>query len=142
MYTAYVATGLDNHAQHRIMSEALLKYEIVVTYDWTTHGPVWSQGQVALRVVAGAEIDAVQKADAVVVILPGGRGTHVELGAALALKKPVALYDPTGLDIGPEDSRIGKHTCAFYHHPNVAYFSPSWRAEAVASWLAWKLGGQ
>ena len=39
-----------------------------------------------------AEIAAVREADVLVVLLPGGYGTHVEIGAALALGKPVILH--------------------------------------------------
>jgi len=47
------------------------------------------------------------------VLLPGGYGTHVEIGAALALGKPVILHAP---DRKTLDS---PYPCPFHHHPNV-----------------------
>ena len=34
------------------------------------------------------------KSDVVIILLPGGKGTHVELGIAIALGKNIFLYSP------------------------------------------------
>ena len=44
--------------------------------------------------LAVAEITGIRHADVMIVILPGGRGTHVEIGAALAMGKPVIIHAP------------------------------------------------
>ena len=67
-----------------------------------------------VRDTAVKELTGVVSADAVIVLWPGGRGTHVELGAALALGKRVFLMSEV-LD----HHRATKETCAFYHHPLV-----------------------
>jgi hypothetical protein len=82
--------------------------------------------------VARREILGVVEADIVIVLLPGGRGTHAELGAALALAKPVALHtNDSGIFVGPE-------TCAFYHHPCVISMcsGPLDMPHVMSEWLA------
>jgi nucleoside 2-deoxyribosyltransferase len=44
--------------------------------------------------IALAELAGVREADVLIVLLPGGYGTHVEIGAALGLGKPVILHAP------------------------------------------------
>lgn len=110
----YIATGLANHAAHNAVRDALAALGHEITYDWTTHGPVWRQGKAVIRTTSVAETDGVRAADFVVVLLPGGRGTHAELGMALAFGKPtlIACGDAAMFEASPE-------TCAFYHHPRA-----------------------
>ena len=109
----YVATTLENHAQHNAVRDRLHVIGHEITYDWTTHNSVWREGAARIAEVAVAELQGVVSADYVVVLLPGGRGTHCELGMALATGKPVAIYGTDAqLGVSPE-------TCAFYHHPLV-----------------------
>ena len=46
-------------------------------------------------------------------MLPGGYGTHVEIGAALALGKPVILHAP---DFNTLET---PYRCIFHYHPGV-----------------------
>lgn len=87
----------------------------VITYDWTLHGSVQGQGEARLRQVATNELNGVRDADLVVVLLPGGRGTHAELGMANVLGKPVILFSDSD---DPFDVYLGA-TCAFYWNQNV-----------------------
>ncbi len=76
------------------------------------------------------ETAGVYMADVVIVLLPGGRGTHVELGVALGVADAVVIgpedepslriviYSPTP----DKDFGDGGDTCAFYHHPFVETF--------------------
>lgn len=119
MLKAYIATGLGRAADHNLVRDALAKLEVECTYDWTVHGAVFSHGLERLREVAALEAGGVKDADVVVVLLPGGRGTHAELGMAIALGKPVILHsmNPRS-DFGAEET-----TCAFYHHPRCTQLS-------------------
>ena len=110
----YIATKLENHAEHNRLRDWLTERGHQITYDWTRHGPVFSKGLRVVREVAIAECRGVAQADVVIVLWPGGRGTHVELGVAIALGKWVILCSPLG-----EHHEATKETCAFYHHPNV-----------------------
>ena len=46
------------------------------------------KGQIKL---ATADLRGIEKADALIVLLPGKEGTHIELGYALALDLPVLI---------------------------------------------------
>jgi nucleoside 2-deoxyribosyltransferase len=112
----YIATRLENHQQHNEVRDHLLSLGHRITYDWTKHGPVWSEGADRCRQVALFERRGVEEADYVVVLLPGGRGTHVELGIALATGKRVVIWSA--------DSRVAEavpETCAFYHDPSIVW---------------------
>lgn len=114
----YLASGLDNAENARFFRDALVNAGHTQTYDWTAHGPVAAHGIERIRQVAAAELQGVLDADFVVVVLPGGRGTHFEMGAAYQAGKPIFVY-------APRLNLISAHpdTCAFYHLPNVQAFS-------------------
>jgi len=112
----YIATRLENIELQRRAADALREGGSTITYDWGEHGPVWTEGRERCREVAQAELRGVVEADLVFVLLPGGRGTHIELGAALALDKVAILYSEDG-----EHFIIGPDACAFYHHPRVLH---------------------
>lgn len=103
----YVASGLENVENARSLCTRLKIADHTITYEWMKHGAVWDKGERVVRDVATQEMSGVRHADVVVVLLPGGRGTHVELGAALALGKPVIIVSDPPLT-------ICKETCAFH----------------------------
>lgn len=112
----YIATALERAMDHRRLAQHLQKYfGWVLTYDWTEHGSVQNQGAERMGEVAAREAAAVARADVVIVLLPGGRGTHTELGMAIALGKPVLLVGDADDRKGGSDGR----ECAFYHAPGV-----------------------
>lgn len=114
----YLASGLDNVESARFFRDGLVRAGHEQTYDWTQHGAVAAHGIDRIREVAAAELRGVESADFVVVVLPGGRGTHFEMGAAHALGKPIFVYAPrlSLVDAHPD-------TCAFYHLPGVRALS-------------------
>lgn len=112
----YIATSLSNQNMHNMVRD-LIEDMCTLTYDWTVHGSVKEQGLEALGDVSIDEINGVLAADLVIVLLPGGRGTHAELGAAIAANKIVFLFAPD------EVMEPTPATCAFYHHPIVKHFS-------------------
>ncbi len=136
----YIASGLDNFKQVQELRDILNARGWEHTYDWTLHGAVYREGAERLREVAEKEVEGVYMAEVVIVILPGGRGTHLELGAAVGLaasyvcpsgeEEPrICIYSPDPeKDFGTNDT-----TCAFYHHPLVERFS-SWD-EMIATFL-------
>lgn len=110
----YVASGLGNADNVKTAIALLKQAGHEITYDWTTHGPVFSKGRQACTDVARKELSGVEMANAVIVLLPGGRGTHVEMGVALALNKPCVIVSP---DLAANE--VGPDFCAFYALPNV-----------------------
>jgi nucleoside 2-deoxyribosyltransferase len=116
----YVASGLANQEAVRGLIATLEKLGHSVTYDWTRHGSMQAEPHEWGR-VANAEMKGVVCAAFVVVLTPGGFGTHVELGAALACGIPVILVGTR------EDRRAGRdYDCVFHFHPFVK------RVETVA----------
>lgn len=110
----YIATRLENHAAHNVVRDGLSKLGHEITYDWTTHGPVWRKGVDEICRVALLERDGVESADVVIGLLPGGRGTHAEIGIAIGRRVPIILHHA-------DDSMFGAtpETCAFYHAPDT-----------------------
>lgn len=140
----YIATSLSRHDDHNLVRDTLAGFGHEITYDWTVHGSVRDQNADIIRRVAMAETQGVQVADIVIVLLPGGRGTHVELGMALVLGKPVLLHTTT-----PETHfNSTSSTCLFYWHQHAihapagpletaakfasALFTPVWKIISVA----------
>ena len=117
----YLASGLENASQVSAVAARLRAAGWQQTYDWTVHGSVAGTGARRIAEVAAAESKGVMEADVVVVLLPGGRGTHVELGMAVGRGIPVVLYHPDPAvfnnDTIPSDS--SQRTCAFYFLPSV-----------------------
>jgi len=116
----YIATKLERHQEHNAVRDRLAREGHELTYDWTTHGPVYRDGLARIKEVCHAELEGILNADFIIVLLPGGRGTHVELGFALAVGKPVLAHVKPG---GAEHDMFAasSETCAFYHHKLVTH---------------------
>ena len=99
---------------HHTVRDSLKQRGHEISYDWTLHGSVKSVSKERLKEVALLELEGVSEADFIVVLLPGGHGTHLELGFALAKEKRVFLHseDPLFFELGAQ-------TNAFYHHPDI-----------------------
>lgn len=90
----YVSTALRNAAQAGRLAEALESRESrghELTNGWMRRAAEEGADIAGMAGIAAAEMDGVMEADAVMVVLPGERGTHAELGMALAAGKPVVL---------------------------------------------------
>ncbi len=114
----YIATSLSRATSHHVVRDSLKICGHELSYDWTWHGSVKSISKERLQEVAALELQGVSDADFVVVLLPGGGGTHLELGFAIARGKKVFLHseDPLLFELGPQ-------TNAFYHHPDITRLS-------------------
>lgn len=107
----YIATRIERAKDHNVVRDILAQYGHDITYDWTTHGSIKRTSVERLNDVGHRMIDAILEADFVVVLLPGGRGTHTEFGAALAAGKKVIVHCEDEEVFLPSDK-----TNAFYHH--------------------------
>lgn len=107
----YVASSFKNTEQVRYVSGKLKSMGHIHTYDWTQNEKASTLED--LKHIGQLEKDAVAEADLVVVLLPGGKGSHIELGIALGLSKKIVLYSP--------DQSIYNFTTTstFYHLPEV-----------------------
>ena len=112
----YVASGVENAERVNAAAAVLAARGHTRTYDWTTHGSVSAAPQEKQRLVAEAEARAVQEAELVVLLLPGGRGTHAELGLSIASagNKRILVFSESEAPFSGADG-----FCVFYHHPAV-----------------------
>ena len=108
----YIATSIARVKDQQELANFLKGMGVSMTFDWTREGTLAGKPH---PLVAHAEISGVVEADFVVVLLPGGRGTHAELGAALASGKPVFIHADDATTLLGADT----YTCVFYSHPLV-----------------------
>lgn len=86
----YIASGLENKAAVQYVRDRLIEAGHIHTYDWTKNSRATTEEQ--LQIIGTAERDAVRESDVVIVLLPGGKGTHTELGIAIGLEKKIYIY--------------------------------------------------
>lgn len=132
----YIASSLDNAAAVKRLNRALTLARHFCTYDWTAHGAVFKadaspeKNAEALKTTASMEIMGVTSAQAVVVLLPGGLGTHVEIGAALATYRPLLICGAGAIDRWP----------CFYGHELVQHIEDSEEIERTLAVMSWVNG--
>lgn len=135
MKTFYIATGLGRAPEAKALAAQLAALGFSQTYDWTQHGSVQAEGPAKIAEVSENELNGVLDAELFIALLPGGRGTHTEFGAALANARQRAFRGQGGgrtiLIVGPTEDASGR-TCAFYLHPHVDE-----RFSRVGELLAW-----
>lgn len=99
-----------------------------ITHDWMTF-EVPTRDHRQLGVMAVKDIEGVQAADAVVIVMDDPdysyRGSFSELGASLALGKPICMVSPPGSGYGFKGN-------VFWHHPHIMYVE-TWKSALV--WL-------
>lgn len=138
MASIYVASSLSNTPEVLRLVRRLKDAGHSITYEWWEHGSVQAEGRQRIAEVAQAEMQGVARADCVVVLLPGGLGTHVELGIALAFaRRVIVVAENREVLKGGRD-----YECAFYSHPYVTVLLQDelagrfeWRA--LVSEMAW-----
>jgi len=106
----YLATKKDRAAQAEKLLEALKSRGWERTFTWLGEDKAGAEEYPELAV---AELAGVREADVLIVLLPGGYGTHVEIGVALALGKPVILHAPD------QKTLDTPYPCVFHYHPGV-----------------------
>lgn len=105
----YIATSLKRMKEHNLVRDHLIQNGHEITYDWTFHGSQKYTSLERLAEIGKLQKQAVKHADVVVVLLPGGKGTHAELGMALGFGKPILLHSETSTSFA-----LGEEICSFY----------------------------
>ncbi|MFB5089068.1 nucleoside 2-deoxyribosyltransferase [Psychrobacillus sp. PGGUH221] len=107
----YIASSFQNIDSVKYVSEVLKNKGYIHTYDWTKNERVSTIEK--LQAIGQEEKNGVLTADILVVLLPAGKGSHIEFGLALGQGKKVFLYSPN------DDVRDLETTSTFYHLPEV-----------------------
>lgn len=110
----YISSRLSNAEQVKYVAGRLKGNGWTHTHDWTNFDLTTEDNPDRLRVISEQEFEGVKAADIVIVISPQGRGTHIELGMAIALGKSVYVYH-----IDDSYFKCDDNTCAFYWLPQV-----------------------
>ena len=107
----YIGSGFKNF-ELNIISEKLINLGHIHTYNWAKN---IIENETIEDMIRASELEkqAIIDSDVVIIILPAGRGTHIELGMALALNKKVYLYSKDGKDFELEN------TVNFYEIPEI-----------------------
>lgn len=154
----YVATSLGNAPAAARVRDLLTQLGHRITFDWMDAPGLHAndpRAKVAADMPAdhGSQLDSfstraiediagVAEADALIAILPGGIGTHVEIGVALsktdsataARHAPlIVLWAPGGLDAYVPE---GGYPCVFWHHPGVTLVEGD-MADLIATVETW-----
>lgn len=108
----YIGSGLKNYKLVNYYAKILKENGLEETYNWVKNikNDITKKD---LEKYAKEETQAIVNSDIIIILLPAGRGTHVELGMALALNKKIFLCSETN-----EEFNI-KNTVAFYELPNI-----------------------
>lgn len=108
----YIGSSLRNCEMVDYLSGKLKANGWEQTYCWTANvqGDETAEDLVAY---AKAEQRGIEDADVVVILLPAGRGAHIELGMALALHKRIYLCSTSQQSFSLED------TVDFYELPHI-----------------------
>lgn len=114
----YLSSRLSGASQVRQAANLLCQRGWTHTCDWTQFAPPQEHDIAALEAIALQELAGIRAADVVIVLSPQGRGTHIELGMAVALGKRIYLHH--------EDDRFFKgddNSCALYFLPQITHLT-------------------
>lgn len=112
----YIASGFQNKETVKLVSKLLREKGHHHTYDWTKNNRAETFER--LTAIGEEERNGVQEADVLIALLPGGKGTHIEIGMAIGMNKPVYIYTESKI----EDPTA---SCTFYHINGVTMISGS-----------------
>ncbi|MEI5906645.1 group-specific protein [Bacillus spongiae] len=107
----YVASSFQNKEQVRYVCKKLKDRGFIHTYDWTINERVSTLEE--LTFIGEKEKNAVMEAEIVIVLLPAGKGSHIEFGIALGQDKKIYLFSPN------DEVNNVETTSTFYHLPQV-----------------------
>lgn len=108
----YIASSFANKDKVRVAANSLIKSGFSQTFDWTANLRASTLDE--LQLYGELERKAVLEADFLVLILPGGKGSHIEMGIAISQRKNVYLVS--------EQAELFEFdvTSTFYHLPEVS----------------------
>lgn len=108
----YIGSGMKNCELVNYYSKILEEKGWKHTYNWAKN----INGDETIEDLieySKLEQKGIIDSDVIIILLPAGRGTHIELGIALALDKKIFLCSAT------EDEFNVENTVNFYQLPNI-----------------------
>lgn len=108
----YIGSGMKNCELVNQYAKLLKESGFEQTYDWVKN----ISDDISIEDMieyAKLEKQGIDDSDIVVIILPAGRGAHIELGMSLALNKKIFLCSDTKEEFNIEN------TVAFYELPSI-----------------------
>lgn len=108
----YVGSGMKNCELVNYYANLLKENGWEQTHDWVKNVSDDISKDDMIK-YASLESQGVVDADVVIMLLPGGRGAHIELGMAMALNKKIFLCSTT------EEEFSIENTVAFYELPKI-----------------------
>lgn len=108
----YVGSGMKNCELVNYYAKLLKENGWEQTYDWVKKVSDDISRDDMIQ-YASLESQGIVDSDVVIVLLPAGRGAHIELGMAMALNKKIFLCSPTKEEFSMEN------TVAFYELSNI-----------------------
>ncbi|MCI8467481.1 MAG: group-specific protein [Bacilli bacterium] len=108
----YVGSGMKNCELVNYYAKLLKENGWEQTHDWVKNISDDISRDDMIK-YASLESKGVADADVVIMLLPGGRGAHIELGMAMALNKKIFLCSTT------EEEFSIENTVAFYELPKI-----------------------
>lgn len=108
----YVGSGMKNWELVNYYAKLLKENGWEQTYDWVKNisDDVSKDDMIKY---ASLESHGIIDADVVIILLPAGRGAHIELGMSMALNKKIFLCSTT------EEEFSILNTVAFYELPKI-----------------------
>lgn len=108
----YIGSGFKNYELVNYYSKTLEENGWQHTYNWANHIKDYETIDDLIQ-CSKLEQKGIIDSDVVIIILPAGRGTHIELGMALALNKKIILCSPIKEEFSVEN------TVNFYQLPSI-----------------------
>lgn len=108
----YIGSGFKNADLVNEFSEKLQSHGWEHTFNWTKYISDYETIEDLIK-YSELEQKGIEESDAVIIILPAGRGTHIELGMAIALNKKIYLYSSQKEEFDIEN------TVNFYQIPSI-----------------------
>jgi nucleoside 2-deoxyribosyltransferase len=112
MVKFYIGSGMKNCELVNYYAKILKRKGWNLTYNWVENinDDVSIEDMTSYAI---SESQGIVDSDVVIILLPAGRGAHIELGMALALNKKIFLCSET------KDEFSIENTVAFYGLPNI-----------------------
>ena len=115
----FVSSSRANREQARRLIDMFIDRGWEITFNWTDDSLRQNEYTTAqMQALATNLMHAIDTCERYALLLPGGINSHVELGIALALRKPIWIFNAGEYSMREDDPMA----CAFYFAKGVKLF--------------------